>query len=369
MPPACPVDRYVPRYTRAASQSALNATGLPGGSLRSSLQPRPHRSRLECHRLARWIVTFLATARQPPQSPNATGLPGGSLRSSLGSRPVPSEKRESPPGKPVASRGAGGPACSRERNDPHGKRGAFLATLKRIATRGHDRSGGAFRFAAIGSGLEGGRAEGGQEGVELGFVDVWVGFAEFVSHLGQQRFEVLAGGGGGGQRGEDCLKELFERRLGSRRRSVGGPARGPGGGLRGRWRRGWRAGGRTTRGTARLRPAPRSPPSPRTRSRPRPPTPRRDSTGPCRTARGRGPAMSWQGVHPAFGAEYMPRRGGVPGRFAYPSLKRQRRTRESRRKRQARRTHPSPARQAWMRRPEWATVVRTPASGGDNSPD
>ena len=49
MPPACPVDRYVPRYTRTASNAQLwNATGLPGGSLRSSL----HRTAIECHRLA-----------------------------------------------------------------------------------------------------------------------------------------------------------------------------------------------------------------------------------------------------------------------------------------------------------------------------
>ena len=59
MPPACPVDRYVPRYSKTASPLD------------------------KCHRLARWIVTFLATAAnaKPPQ--NATGLPGGSLRSLL----------------------------------------------------------------------------------------------------------------------------------------------------------------------------------------------------------------------------------------------------------------------------------------------
>jgi hypothetical protein len=50
-----------------------------------------------------------------------------------------------------------------------------------------------------------GRAEGGQEGVELGFVDVRGGLAESVSHLGQQRLDVLAGRGGG-QRGKDGLK-------------------------------------------------------------------------------------------------------------------------------------------------------------------
>ena len=45
-------NRYVPRY---------NA---------------PHRNCLECHRLARWIVTFLATTDRTEIAVNATGLPG-----------------------------------------------------------------------------------------------------------------------------------------------------------------------------------------------------------------------------------------------------------------------------------------------------
>ena len=59
MPPACPVDRYVPCYRG------------------------PHGNCLECHRLARWIVTFLATGDRMATAWNATGLPGGSLRSLL----------------------------------------------------------------------------------------------------------------------------------------------------------------------------------------------------------------------------------------------------------------------------------------------
>ena len=127
MPPACPVDCYVPCYTNSvaagpechrlarwivtflATQTASpldpNATGLPGGLLRSLLHKQRRRwtrmpparpvdcyvpcytnsvaSGPECHRLARWIVTFLATQTASPLDPNATGLPGGLLRSLL----------------------------------------------------------------------------------------------------------------------------------------------------------------------------------------------------------------------------------------------------------------------------------------------
>ena len=107
MPPACPVDRYVPCYTDGRPVRQENATGLPGGSLRSLLHRRAPGSPRKCHRLARWIVTFLATQtgarfakKMPPACPvdryvpcytdgrpvrqeNATGLPGGSLRSLL----------------------------------------------------------------------------------------------------------------------------------------------------------------------------------------------------------------------------------------------------------------------------------------------
>ncbi len=102
MPRACPVDRYVPRYSanaalrkchglpvdrafpRYSAPRSGNATGLPRGSLRSSLQRKATPRALgKCHEPAPWIVTFLATARTPRASGNATGLPRGSLRSSL----------------------------------------------------------------------------------------------------------------------------------------------------------------------------------------------------------------------------------------------------------------------------------------------
>ena len=60
MPPAGPVDRYVPRYTgRAAELPRMPPAG------------------------PRWIVTFLATRDSSEAASNATGWPGGSLRSSL----------------------------------------------------------------------------------------------------------------------------------------------------------------------------------------------------------------------------------------------------------------------------------------------
>ena len=59
-----------------------NAAGLPGGCLRSSLPPALLSSP-ECHRLARWMLTFVATRRPCSPRPNATGSPGGCLRSSL----------------------------------------------------------------------------------------------------------------------------------------------------------------------------------------------------------------------------------------------------------------------------------------------
>ena len=75
MPPACPVDRYVPCYSGQ------------------------HRSQLQCHRLARWIVTFLAAADSIEASCNATGLPGGSLRSLL--QRTASKPAAMPPACPV----------------------------------------------------------------------------------------------------------------------------------------------------------------------------------------------------------------------------------------------------------------------------
>ena len=68
MPPACPADSYARRYVPP-----------------NSLPP-------ECRRLARRILTLVATCRPIPSRRNAAGLPGGCLRSSLLRRPIPSRR-------------------------------------------------------------------------------------------------------------------------------------------------------------------------------------------------------------------------------------------------------------------------------------
>ena len=55
MPPACPVDRYARRYP-GRPRNAPNATGLPGGSLRSPLHSRARSVKL--HRASRWHLTI-----------------------------------------------------------------------------------------------------------------------------------------------------------------------------------------------------------------------------------------------------------------------------------------------------------------------
>jgi hypothetical protein len=86
MPPACPADCYVVRRKERLERTP-NATGLPGGSLRYSLQGTTPLDP-KCHRLAQWIVTFLAVAAL-----------------------VRSKERETPPGKPVASKYSRGRDC------------------------------------------------------------------------------------------------------------------------------------------------------------------------------------------------------------------------------------------------------------------
>jgi len=93
MPPACPVDCYVRRYIRRTPRSP------------------------ECHRLARWIVTFAATSGEHHALPNATGLPGGSLRLPLRGVRLHRASRWHPSGQQSS--------VSSERNDPQGKPGAF----------------------------------------------------------------------------------------------------------------------------------------------------------------------------------------------------------------------------------------------------
>jgi hypothetical protein len=53
---------------RFPAEPRANATGLSGGSLRLSLPPARLPAR-ECHRLARWFVTLIATAGPPPNRP------------------------------------------------------------------------------------------------------------------------------------------------------------------------------------------------------------------------------------------------------------------------------------------------------------
>jgi hypothetical protein len=71
----------------------------------------------KCHRLARWIVTFLATHGYRAQP------------SSLGMCLVASGERETPPGKPVASWPESPGAGSHERNDPQDEPGAFFGKV------------------------------------------------------------------------------------------------------------------------------------------------------------------------------------------------------------------------------------------------
>ena len=82
MPPACPVDRYVPRYT-GQHRSCLECHRLARWIVTFLATQDSIEAACECHRLARWIVTFLATQDSIEAALNATGLPGGSLRSSL----------------------------------------------------------------------------------------------------------------------------------------------------------------------------------------------------------------------------------------------------------------------------------------------
>ena len=171
MPPACPVDAYAGRYSqRPPSRSQCHRLARWIVTLVATANAAPSRS--QCHRLARWIVTLVATAKpalalpMPPAcpvdryarrysgaalaAPNATGLPGGSLRSSLhNGRPNSSffsiserqrrrrgmAKRKSSMGESGVARnltihrasrwdfrgGAEPSRCSEEPNDPPGK--------------------------------------------------------------------------------------------------------------------------------------------------------------------------------------------------------------------------------------------------------
>jgi hypothetical protein len=114
MPPACPGDAYVFRYSRRL-RPAPNAPGLPGGCLRFSLQsaapPQP-----QCPRLARGMLTFFATVGGSAPTPMPPACPGDAyvFRYSSGGA-ICSRERDTPPGKP----GASSPLC---RNHPHATR-------------------------------------------------------------------------------------------------------------------------------------------------------------------------------------------------------------------------------------------------------
>jgi len=98
----CPGDRYASRYRNGILQpNTLHDLGMPPAwpvvrYVRSYRGGTPltdyATTNSECHRLARWIVTFAATETAPlwlitlDQIPNATGSPGGSLRSQLQKR-------------------------------------------------------------------------------------------------------------------------------------------------------------------------------------------------------------------------------------------------------------------------------------------
>ena len=84
MPSACPRDCYVPRYT-GTKQTTLNATGLPGGYLRSSLS-HMREARVE----APSVATPGRTIRRSPRW-NWQDLASAC-----------SKERNDPPGKPVA---------------------------------------------------------------------------------------------------------------------------------------------------------------------------------------------------------------------------------------------------------------------------
>ena len=85
MPPACPVDRYARRYRPAPNNAECHRPARWIVTL-AATSPAGPRTPPECHRLARWMVTLAATSRCRT-TPNATGSPGGSLRSSLPAAP------------------------------------------------------------------------------------------------------------------------------------------------------------------------------------------------------------------------------------------------------------------------------------------
>ncbi len=99
MPPACPADAYARRYRPASAPGAVSsrllaharryAPASAPGAVSSRLLAYARRYRPatllapQCRRLARRMLTLVATRRPISSRPNAAGLPGGCLRSSL----------------------------------------------------------------------------------------------------------------------------------------------------------------------------------------------------------------------------------------------------------------------------------------------
>ena len=82
MPPACPADSYARRYVPRQSPPAGMPPACPADAYARRYVP-PNPLPPECRRLARRILTLVATRRPIRSRRNAAGLPGGFLRSSL----------------------------------------------------------------------------------------------------------------------------------------------------------------------------------------------------------------------------------------------------------------------------------------------
>ena len=82
MPPACPVDAYAGRYPPANLSLAL-IPRLARWMLTLVATRRPISPSLKCPRLARWMLTLVATRRPISSRSNAAGLSGGCPRPPL----------------------------------------------------------------------------------------------------------------------------------------------------------------------------------------------------------------------------------------------------------------------------------------------
>jgi hypothetical protein len=141
MPPACPVEAYVRRYMREPA-TPVQCHRLARWKVTFSATMRRAERRSECHRLARWKVTFPAT--MPPRR-RAMGMPPAWPVEGYVSRP--SDEPNDPPDRPVGFRRLRGMRfCSCEPNGPPGKPVGFCrSSPARFAVFG--RGGGSGRTA------------------------------------------------------------------------------------------------------------------------------------------------------------------------------------------------------------------------------